>query len=132
MYLNRLCEKSKFYFLELAYYLTLVDGKLSYEEKELLEYYKIECSLMDYSFESKPLKEIEFYFINRNNLEKNIVLFELIGLSYIDGCYSDSEKKLIEQLRNSFNIKLEVLEVFEQKIEELTKIYNNLENIMVI
>lgn len=130
MYLNRLEDKSKEFFLELAFLISLADGKLSLEEKQLLKSYKAECLLENYKFKGLNLSEIKKHFFETEKDVQKIIIFELLGLSYIDNDYHESEKKIINDLSISFNIDNKIVDAFEKDIIELNRIYTSTSSII--
>ena len=126
MYLSILNDNSKEYFLELAYFISLSDGKLSLEEKALLKKYKMECQIPKYKFKGITYDAIENHFVNKSTTIKKVVIFELIGLAYVDGHYSISERDIIEKLNVSFSLNDNTLKNFENQITELNNIYNSI------
>lgn len=112
MFLNYLEEENKERFLKLCVYAALANDTFEKKEKEMIYAYCREMSISEYipdicdNFED-VLNDISK---NTNNIEKNIILLEILGLVKSDGVYDDKEREFMEKLAEGIKVKEDMLE----------------------
>jgi len=98
MFLNRLNEKEKKAFLQLAKYVAKIDDNVSKKEEEIIDYFCIKMQL-----NKNIVKENDDLYNILSNFEtktsKHIVLLELLGLIYADDFLHFKEQELWLVLR---------------------------------
>ena len=106
MYLNLLKDNEKELFLEMAYYLAAADGNYSDSEKLMMKEYGKEMQVEILHGTIKRTVEEILDEINNKSDEKTkrIFIFELVGLTLVDGCYDESEKEFINKMANKFSV----------------------------
>ncbi|WP_179315386.1 hypothetical protein [Winogradskyella undariae] len=108
MYLNNLNNDEKNSFLELAKFISEVDGVTSFEEILVINQYLREMGFNeDFKFQFKSLNEIIKSFEYSSLKNKKIVLFEMLVLVYSDNKFCIREEEVINLLVESFNINKE-------------------------
>jgi hypothetical protein len=108
MYLNNLNNDEKNSFLELAKFISEVDGVTSFEEILVINQYLREMGFNeDFKFQFKSLDEIIKSFEYSSLKNKKIVLFEMLVLVYSDNKFCIREEEVINLLVESFNINKE-------------------------
>lgn len=106
VYLHLMNEKEKELFIGLAYGLASADGDYSDEEKVLIDGY---CKEMQITFDEKgmvrPAADIIDEMAEKSDGQiKKIIVFELIGLAMVDGNYEGSERTIINQIEEKFQM----------------------------
>ncbi|QNK77712.1 hypothetical protein H7F37_01070 [Winogradskyella sp. PAMC22761] len=108
MYLNNLNNDEKNSFIELAKFISEVDGVTSFEEILVINQYLREMGFNeDFKFQFKSLDEIIKSFEYSSLKNKKIVLFEMLVLVYSDNKFCRREEEVINLLVESFNINKE-------------------------
>lgn len=131
MFLGELLENEKRLFWELANYLVLADGKIADGEVEMLEAYKEELGKKDYIIEKSSYSAKELILENNLDLrKKKIIFFELLGLAFADNKYVDSEKKVLNEVKQAFNISDEDEREMLEIIQKIMDSYLNLGRIL--
>ena len=102
MYLNLLKDNEKELFLEMAYYLAAADGNYSDSEKLMMKEYCKEMQVEILHGTIKRTVEEILDEINNKSDEKakRIFIFELVGLTLVDGCYNEYRKRVEQQILN--------------------------------
>ncbi|MBO5711620.1 MAG: hypothetical protein J6R47_02175 [Acholeplasmatales bacterium] len=107
MFLNLLNKKEMFKFLDLAIYMVDIDGEPNEVEKRVLTKMIAELEEIknEYSFRLTDTAEktIDF-FINSNQVVKNIVYLNLVIISMEDDLYNTSELLFLESIQHKFGI----------------------------
>lgn len=117
MYLHNIPKDLVNSFLNLAYTIMSTDKKITDDEMQVFNLYKIElnleelpeCMKVDFETELNKFKDLP-------KVIKKEVFFELLSLALADSNYDDSEKKLIDMAAK----KLSVTKNEAQKIENIT------------
>lgn len=128
MYLSRLNQEEKEYFLELAYYVVNVDNGFSDVEQELIRTYCQEMGIEKYKKKSIDIDSIVKYFSKSTN--KNIVMLEILALAFMDGNYDLEEKKTIGKIQQAFCFTDEKLLNFIQWVKTVINIYQEGEKLV--
>lgn len=116
MFIQYLNKDEKEVFYSLALDLVKVDDDFSKEEKEKIRRLSLDI-LEKEDYNTENLKSDLTVFENIS--KKKIVLTELIGLSYIDGNYCESEKKFIHDLAEKINVEKSIVNELENWSLEL-------------
>ncbi|MCC8164538.1 MAG: hypothetical protein LIO86_15570 [Lachnospiraceae bacterium] len=113
MFLNELNQKEKEAFINLCYY-AVKDDAITEGEKELLVEYCREMGISSYFFDddTMSMETIKDIFKQSEKPVKKIVLLELLGMMYADGCYDISEQDFVKAL--AVDIDLEEADVETQ------------------
>lgn len=107
MLLSFLNKKEMLKFLDLAVYMVDIDGEPNEVEQRVLAKMVAELDKVkdEYSFRKTDSIEntIEF-FVNCNQVVKNIVYLNLVIISMEDDLYNTSELLFLEEIQKRFNI----------------------------
>ena len=93
MYLSRLSSQMKFAFLELELYLSKTDGKLSNDEKQLINAHCNEMRIdHNYYQNDMSLEEVFEMIKDASTEEQRIIYFEIVQLVMADNLYHQNER----------------------------------------
>lgn len=122
MFLNYLSKENKERFLNLCVHAALSNGAVENEEKEMIVAYCREMDIPEHIPEvSGSVEEaLDDFIKNSSEVEKKIVLIELLALVKADNLYDENEKAFMEKIADSMDIKAGILD----KINSLLEIYN--------
>ncbi|MDO5361025.1 MAG: hypothetical protein Q4F03_00060 [Eubacteriales bacterium] len=122
MFLNYLERGNKKRFLDICVHAAMSDGNFVKEEKEMMAAYCREMNIPEYiPEENESLETILNDFVNNSSdVERKIVLTEILGLVKADNAYTEKEKEFMEKLAAKMCIEAGVLD----KINSLLDIYN--------
>ncbi|MBN2778670.1 MAG: hypothetical protein JXR36_13575 [Bacteroidales bacterium] len=134
MYLQQLNQLEKENFLELAYLLANIDKEFANEEKlQFLQYrYEMHLHEDDYNMKEKSIDVILEELSESEESIKKIITFELIGLALSDKNLRVQEIEMLKQVRTYFNISEEAFNKMQNKIEELQKLYFEVNELLSI
>lgn len=128
MFLAELSKENQKNYLEVAYALVNADGKVTEEELNNLNLYKVEIPGMsdinDYKTNSisETIKELSFL----DNKTKKKVYFELVSLAYTDSEYSVEEKELIKSIISVFGLSASECKEMDSIAEGFVNLLNRL------
>jgi tellurite resistance protein len=132
MYLTLLSQDEKEMFLELAYNIVNVDGNFSQDERSLLSTY---CQEAQCSFDEKEVRPANVLAdkinTNSNKRNKQIIVFELVGLAMSDGDFVESEKEMISNISKIFGINSSFLDDCEKEINRYFEFQMNLNKLVL-
>ena len=128
MYLSRLNQEEKEYFLELAHYMANSDKDFSRIEQDVIKNYCQEMGVEKYKKKSIDIDNIIRYF--SRNTTKNIVMLEILALAFMDGNYNLEEKKTISKIQQAFGFSDEKLRNFVQWVKNVINIYKEGEQLV--
>lgn len=124
MFLNKLEEKEKLAFLELAHYTAGKDNNFSLSEKDIINNYCLEMQIDNIGF------DIEKFDLYRtlNEIKKpksqKIVLLEIMILIYSDSFLHEEERKILEKILEEFNLSYHLATVYEEWAKAILSLYN--------
>jgi len=126
MFLKALSNEEKKSFLDLALRIAKSDEDFSVEEKGMIEEYKYEMNL-DYDPEStylekEPLDLIEDFSDSEPATIKKIFI-ELIGLIMADEKFVESEKAIIKEFMERYNLTDDYLKNVQDWVKKLNVLY---------
>lgn len=104
MFLNRLKQKEKVAFLELAHYVARSDGNFCEEEESIIKTYCYEMQInnIDYSEEDFDIERVLSVFVNDSS--QKVLLLELMALVYSDEMVTYQETEIINIICKCFDI----------------------------
>ena len=121
MYLNYLEENEKIAFLKLAHMIADSDDKFCKNEKIVINSYCLEMGIDDIKVDlNENLNLICSEFILSGT--KKIVILELMSIINANGIFKESEKKIINELLQTFQLDREFL----NEVQEWSKALINL------
>ncbi len=127
MFLNFFSNEEKSAFWNLANEMIAKDGKITEEELDLLDTYKLELGEFEkLSFSQKIVVEDVF----KSTQKQKILLLELLGLALADNDFDEAEKKMISDLAEKFRIKNETVDKLISWINKQKDLYNEIKNIL--
>ena len=126
MFLKALSNEEKKSFLDLALRIAKSDEDFSVEERGMIEEYKYEMNL-DYDPEStylekEPLDLIEDFSDSEPATIKKIFI-ELIGLIMADEKFVESEKAIIKEFMERYNLTDDYLKNVQDWVKKLNVLY---------
>lgn len=107
MLLSLLNKKEMLKFLDLAVYMVDIDGEPNEVEKRVLAKMVAELDKVkdEYSFrKTESVEDTVEFFVNCNQVVKNIVYLNLVIISMEDDLYNTSELLFLEDVQKKFNI----------------------------
>lgn len=110
MFLSYLNKKEKLKFLDLAIYMVDIDGEPTVVEKRILSKMMAEVEEVkeEYTFsKTESIENTIDFFIQSNQVVKNIVYLNLVTISMEDDLYNTSELLFLEDIQNKFGISAE-------------------------
>jgi tellurite resistance protein len=125
MFLAELQPDEKKAFLELASLITKIDGKQSIYEKSLLEKYRKEMELQNYSIKDLDIEDILQVF--KDERVKHIVLAEILRMVFSDGVFNEQERESIRLIKRHFGLNAEY-ESFKDWVAKIKELSINQEN----
>jgi tellurite resistance protein len=125
MFLAELQPDEKKAFLELASLITKIDGKQSIYEKSLLEKYRKEMELQNYSIKGLDIEDILQVF--KDERVKHIVLAEILRMVFSDGVFNEQERESIRLIKRHFGLNAEY-ESFKDWVAKIKELSINQEN----
>ena len=119
MFLDRLNDKEKEMFLDLAVYTAQANGVIEETEKELILQYCKEMTVAFYDISKlHSLDEIVAVFSKTSKEKKKIVLLEILGLCYTDGDFDTVEQAFAKKIAQDIGLKDEVYDTLARDIKE--------------
>lgn len=127
MFLEKLNEKEKDIFIELAVCISQADSILSNEEKKLFEDYGHELGkTLDIDFsKERDVGAILSECKDISDYNKKIICFELLGLALCDEL-DENEEILIEKIVAAFDITEKDIDFMKEIIKELFGVYKKI------
>ena len=107
MFLSLLNRKEMLKFLDLAIYMVDIDGEPTDVEKKVLNKMIAELDQVkdEYTFrKTDTIENTINYFINCNQVVKNIVYLNLVTISMEDDLYNTSELLFLQKVQEKFEI----------------------------
>lgn len=130
MFLNQLDYQEKKMFLDLCIHVAKANDELAKEEKDLINSYCAEMQLPAIElYETEQLSTVLDYFSLADKHVKKIVLFETLGLAYVDGSFDEKEKEIVQKIKDVLGISkkdydkiLKAINDYYKMIIDLTKV----------
>ena len=124
MFLNKLNEKEKVAFLELAYYVANSDENFSTEEKNIIDVYCAEMQINDIDFDKSNF-DLDSTLLEIESLQsQKIVLLEIMALVYSDNILHQSEEEILEKIVNKFNLNPKLALVYAEWSKAMLSLTN--------
>ena len=133
MYLSFLKKDEKKLFLDIACYLSAVDGKLEAKEQEMLNAY---CKEMNLPYDIGQQTKDPDSIIRRlkeicDEKSKKIIIFELIGLAMCDDKFDVTEKNIIINITRQMDINEKFVDECEDVVRKYLSLQNELNNLVL-
>jgi tellurite resistance protein len=122
MFLAELNPEEKVAYLELASLFANIDGNKSIFENSILDEYKKELEIENYTLRGLSIEEIAKVF--KNERSKNIVLSEILRLIYSDGVYHAQERESVSIIKKHFGFKANEYESFKDWVSKIKELEN--------
>lgn len=110
MFLSLLSKKETLKFLDLAIYMVDIDGEPNEYEKKILAKMMAEIDTVkdEYTFTlTDTIENTVQFFVETNQVVKNIVYLNLVTISMEDDLYNTSELLFLEEIERKFGISAE-------------------------
>lgn len=122
MFLNRLTEKEKLAFMELARYIMENNESNGTKEQQILQTYAFEMQIdLDERLKYNNIEEILNIFQTKQH--KKIVLIEIMALIYADNYLDEKEENIIQVMCNKFNISRNEAAIYEEWTKAIIALY---------
>lgn len=119
MFLSKLNNKEKEMFLDIAVYTAQSNGIVEDVEKELIMQYCREMGVSFYDISKlHSMQELVDFFSNVSKEKKRIVVLELLGLCYADGCMDAIETAFTEKFAQDIGLSEEIYNMIKKDVEE--------------
>ena len=119
MFLDRLNDKEKELFLDLAVYTAQANGVVEETEKNMIMQYCKEMGVAFYDISKlHTLEEIIGVFAKMSKEKKKIVVLELLGLCYADNEFDDVEEAFIKKVSSDIGVKDNIYDILKKDINE--------------
>jgi len=119
MFLDRLNDKEKEMFLDLAVYAAQANGVVEETEKYMIMQYCKEMGVAFYDISRlHTLEEIIGVFAKTSKEKKKIVVLELLGLCYADNEFDNIEDAFVKKVSNDIGLKDEIYDILKRDINE--------------
>lgn len=119
MFLDKLNDKEKEMFLDLAVYAAQANGVVEETEKNMIMQYCKEMGVAFYDISKlHTLEEIIGVFTKSSKEKKKIVVLELLGLCYADNEFDDIEDAFVKKVSNDIGLKDEIYDILKRDINE--------------
>lgn len=128
MFLIQLKEENKELFLKVCIHASMANGIFEDEEKEMISAYcremNIPVNMPEYG---ETLDEtLSVLAEQADDVEKKIIILEILGLVRADGVYDAAEKTFMKQLVEGLNIKEDILSKYNSLLEIYTSVCKEL------
>lgn len=124
MFLDRLNNKEKEMFLDLAVYAAQANGVVEEAEKEAIMGYCREMGVTFYDISKlHPYKEVTEFFSGVTKEKKRIIIFEILGLCAVDSETDDVEEAFISDLAENIGVPEDVFNSLKRDINEYLIIF---------
>lgn len=119
MFLNLLEESNKELFLKVCVHASLANEFFAEEEKEMIYAYCREMNIKEHiPDESGDFGQVvDSLVAQTNDVEKKIVILEILGLIKSDGIYDEKEKCFMKELVERLKVQTDVLSKFNSLLE---------------
>lgn len=134
MFLSKLDQSKKELFLQLSIHAALANNILEREEEELISEYCIEMGINKYKIEIRTELNELLNQINKSctEEEKNIIIFEIVGLLMADNEYDSFEAEFMNNVKTKLGISDEKLKMLFDLINKLKHIYAEITNVISV
>lgn len=119
MFLNLLQETNKELFLKVCVHASLANESFVEEEKEMIYAYCREMNIMEHiPHETEDFGQIvKSLATQTDDIEKKIIVLEILGLIKADGIYDEKEKCFMRTLVEEMKMQTDVLSKFNSLLE---------------
>ena len=123
MLLNRLNNREKKAFLQLAHYVAKVDNEFAKYEKELIQKYSYEMGIENEKIEKiENLEEVLDIFETEES--KNIMFLEIILLIFVDNKFHKFEEQLLYDIMQYYKIDNIKYELYVNWAKSMSAMYH--------
>jgi uncharacterized tellurite resistance protein B-like protein len=114
MFLNKLENEEKVAFLELAHYMARSDSHFSDKEKEIISMYCLEMQIEDIVYIKDNFNLDNTLLKFRSDVNKRVVLLEVMALVYADNILHKEEKKILDVMIAKFDLNPILVDVYSE------------------
>ncbi len=131
MFLSQLSYQEKRMFLSLSVHVAMSNGRLSFEEKNLINRYCKESDMQAVIFlEVEPIEKVTEFFSDADDKVKSIVILEMMGLVYADAELDFEKYDFIKKFAGKMGMDKDLFEVIERAVVEYYTASMNLSRII--
>ena len=114
MFLNKLKNKEKIAFLELAHSIARSDDDFSDKQKKIIATYCLEMQIDDIKYKKKKYNLDKTLSKFKKDTNKKIVLLEIMALVYSDNILHKEEKKILDAMIIKFDLNPILVDVYAE------------------
>ena len=122
MFLNKLDNKEKIAFLELAHHIARSDNDFSDKQKEIISTYCLEMQIKDIAYKEDGYNLDITLSKFKNDDNKKVVLLEVMALVYSDNILHKEEKKILDVMIAKFNLNPILIDVYSESTKSILAI----------
>ena len=118
MFLEKLSEREKEVFLDLARATAKANGMVEDSEKEMIRRYSREMSMDEHKiYDEVTVDEAAEFLKESSSKVRNIIIVELMILCSADGEKDKEEKKFVKDLAEKIGISLETYDILKKDVK---------------
>ncbi len=123
MFLNRLKEKEKVAFLQLAHHIAKSDGDFAEEEEEIIEKYCMEMQIENIDYNEDNFDIYDVLDVFKSEKSKKVVLLEIMALIYSDDYLHPAERRVLEKIIEEFDLSYSLSIVYTEWAKTMLSLY---------
>ncbi len=123
MFLNRLSEKEKHVFLELAHHVAMVDDEFHEQEKIIIGKYCMEMQMDDLEYDNSVFDLKKTLSVIEKESSKKIILLEIMALVYSDGHLDSAEDKVLNEIVTFFELNPNLAIVYKEWAKSILSLF---------
>jgi len=104
MFLNRLNNKEKIAFLELAHHVARSDNDFSEDQKSIISKYCLEMQVEDIEYDEHKFDIYNTLGSITTRISRKVVVLEIMALIYSDNFLHEEERKVLEKILEEFDL----------------------------
>ncbi len=123
MFLNRLTLREKSAFLQVAHHIAHADKELCDRERLIIDKYCMEMQIDDIEFNPSQFNLTDLLSVFERDSHKKIALLELMALVFSDEVYHPSEKVVIDQIVEIFELNPNLAVVYKEWAKSILSLF---------
>ncbi|MEA1954700.1 MAG: TerB family tellurite resistance protein [Campylobacterota bacterium] len=123
MFLNKLNEKEKVAFLELAHHIARSDEGFSDEEELIISKYCMEMQIEDIEYDEDSFDIYTTLGKIKNRDSRKVVLLEIMALIYSDDFLHEEERIVLEKILEEFDLSYNLSIVYTEWAKTMLSLY---------
>jgi len=123
MFLNRLNNKEKIAFLDLAHHIARSDNDFSDDQKSIIEKYCMEMQVDDIEFNEDQFDIYNTLSVIKGRASKKIIVLEVMALIYADNFLHEEERKVLEKILEEFDLSYHLSIIYAEWAKTMISLY---------